>query len=180
MWLHLTEEECTSQAQEPEAEASDPPLQAPEEEILPPSKQEAEVEVPIPPTTAKEPLFRNGDADSSDTDSDEEPNLNKANETWANLRLGLEKLRSGPEGEKKKGKKRTVVLETPEMRRLGDQMAKLEKDYLFSRKDAGMYPFRSTAADKRRSVQVAAGSKSSRDPGSSPEGCLAGQGSRGE
>ena len=77
----------------------------------------------------------------SDSDSEPEPDLN-VNDTWANLMLELDTLRikAGGRGGKargKKGKGYGIVLETPEMRRLKDKICKVEREYLFSRKDAG-------------------------------------------
>jgi ATP-dependent RNA helicase DHX29 len=64
--------------------------------------------------------------------------MDKANQTWAKLMLQLDLLRSRSDN-KKGGKKKgnSVVLETPEMRRVKGEMSKLEKEYMFSRKEAG-------------------------------------------
>jgi ATP-dependent RNA helicase DHX29 len=105
-------------------------------------------------TQPSQPLFRSSELSDTDSDSEEEPNINKANETWARLKLKLDTLRTVPDVNKKK--KRPVVLETPEMRRLVEQIAKVEKDYLFTRKDAGMSPSIGRA-DGRCHIQIATG-----------------------
>jgi ATP-dependent RNA helicase DHX29 len=68
--------------------------------------------------------------------------MQKANTEWAKLALELDALKTAAGGTKAKGKKgkgNGVVLETPEMRKLKEKMGVLEKDYMFSRKDAGEY-----------------------------------------
>lgn len=91
--------------------------------------------------TAAPSLFQSLDEDSSDSGDDADPNLNKESEKWAQLMLELDALRTTAGGAKKgkKGKSSGVVLETPEMRRLKEKIAKVEKEYMFSRKDAGEY-----------------------------------------
>jgi len=109
----------------------------------PPIQQNIPVKVVTtqPATEEAMPLFRdNGSADSGSDSEDVEPNMDKANQTWAELMLKLDTLRSGPEGKKGKKKKGpAVVLETPEMRRIKNEMAKVEKEYMFSRKEAGKF-----------------------------------------
>ncbi len=56
--------------------------------------------------------------------------------------LDLDNLRisaggGGGKGKGKKGKGTGVVLEMPEMRKLKDRISKAEKEYMFSRKEAG-------------------------------------------
>jgi ATP-dependent RNA helicase DHX29 len=82
--------------------------------------------------------------------------MDKANQTWAKLMLELETLRSGPDNKKGKKKKGpAVVLETPEIRRIKGDMAKVEKEYMFSRKEAGMSLCEVTT-DNRCHLQVSA------------------------
>ena len=86
-------------------------------------------------------LFQAQDeTDSSDSEAESSQiNLNSSNEGWAALMLQLDNLKiaAGQQGKKgKKGKPTGVILETPEMRRLKEKIAKTEKDYMFSRKDA--------------------------------------------
>lgn len=87
-------------------------------------------------------LFQSLGDDSSDgTDSDSDADLdhNKANEDWSKLMLELDTLKIGT-GSSTKGKKKgkaNVVMETPEMVKLKAKISKVEKDYMFSRKDAG-------------------------------------------
>ncbi|KAK4689978.1 ATP-dependent RNA helicase DHX29, partial [Tremellales sp. Uapishka_1] len=84
-------------------------------------------------------LFQPLEISASDSDSDAEPNLNRLNESWASKMLELDTMRHAGSAAKikgKKGKSNGVVLETPEMRKLKDSMLKIEKEYLFSRKDA--------------------------------------------
>ena len=81
------------------------------------------------------PMFQalaDSDGDSSDSDH---LNLNKHNETWVSLMIQMDELRITT-GKKKKGKP-SVVLETPEIRRLKDKISAVEKEYMFSRKGAG-------------------------------------------
>jgi ATP-dependent RNA helicase DHX29 len=87
--------------------------------------------------------------------------MDKANQTWAKLMLQLDSLRSrsiNKKGGKKKGN--NVVLETPEMRRVKGEMSKVEKEYMFSRKEAGASDAL-VKADSRRHFQVAPGESSS-------------------
>jgi ATP-dependent RNA helicase DHX29 len=89
-------------------------------------------------------LFQSlGDESSdSESDSDADPDHNKDNETWANLMLELDTLKvaAGTVKGKKKGKANQVVMETPEMVKIKAKIAKVEKEYMFSRKDAGESP----------------------------------------
>ena len=138
--------------------ACDPPLLPPS---LPPPPPKPAAVAPEPsteqtPLPERSPLFREAlsDDSGSESDSDEELNMDKANQTWAKLMLELDTLRSGPENKKGKKKKGpAVVLETPEIRRIKSDMAKVEKEYMFSRKEAGR-SLRETLTDNRRYLQV--------------------------
>lgn len=86
------------------------------------------------------PLFQSYDASSETSESEDELDLDKTNDDWAALMLQLDNLKLAAGGSKAKGKKPkgpAVVLETPEMRALQGQISKLEKEYMFNRKDAG-------------------------------------------
>jgi ATP-dependent RNA helicase DHX29 len=50
------------------------------------------------------------------------------------------KVAAGTVKGKKKGKANQVVMETPEMVKIKAKIAKVEKEYMFSRKDAGESP----------------------------------------
>jgi ATP-dependent RNA helicase DHX29 len=81
-----------------------------------------------------------GNESESGSDAPSEPDTQKTNSEWAMLALQLDdlKLAAGSgKGKAKKGKSNGVVLETPEMRRLKDRITCLEKEYMFSRKEAG-------------------------------------------
>lgn len=97
-------------------------------------------------TTGPASLFQSLDSDASDSaessDSDENLDLNRVNEDWAKLKLELETLRAVSGASKGKGKKNkgSLAMETPEMHKVRGKMTKLEKDYMFSRKDAGAWP----------------------------------------
>jgi ATP-dependent RNA helicase DHX29 len=129
----------------------------------PPPKPAAKASEPAsdqPSPRERSPLFREAASDesASDSDSDDEPNLDKANQTWAKLMLELDAMRSGPDGKKGKKKKGpAVVLETPEIRRIKNEMAKVEKEYMFSRKEAGKF-LDVSMADDRCHIQVSTGS----------------------
>ena len=138
--------------------ACDPPILPPSLPSTPPKPAaiapEPSRDQALP--SERSPLFREtlSDGSSSESDSDEEPNLDKANQTWAKLMLELDTLRSGPDGKKGKKKKGpAVVLETPEIRRIKNDMAKVEKEYMFSRKEAGKPP-REVTTDNRCYLQV--------------------------
>jgi hypothetical protein len=138
--------------------ACDPPL-LPPSLPSPPPKPAAVVPEPSTdqtPLPERSPLFREtlSDDSGSESDSGEELNMDKANQTWAKLMLELNMLRSGPDNKKGKKKKGpAVVLETPEIRRIKSDMAKAEKEYMFSRKEAGM-SLREMTADDRCHFQV--------------------------
>jgi hypothetical protein len=100
-----------------------------------------EAVVPPKPTSMFESLVT---PSSPTLSSSSEPDLQKYNESWANLMLELDNLRiaaGGGQGKSKgkKGKSSGVVLETPEMRKLKDQIGKVEKEYMLSRKEAGEF-----------------------------------------
>ncbi|WVQ80786.1 hypothetical protein IAT38_002891 [Cryptococcus sp. DSM 104549] len=157
MWMHLSEEECLQQGEY--AKREEPSIIEPQESLM-------DLEVPAEPEPAPEPapvpakdtsssstpaaptsLFQSqnaSDSDSDSSDSDSDAGAYQANEAWAKLMLELDNLRiaagagaGGGGGKKgKKGKGTGVVLETPAMRRLKEKIGKVEKEYLFARKDA--------------------------------------------
>jgi hypothetical protein len=138
--------------------ACDAPLQPPRAPTPPP--QDTPVVEDRPVSSSRGPLFRDTLAEESDSgsDSDDEPDMDKANQSWAKLMLQLDTLRSGSEtkkGGKKKGN--NVVLETPEMRSIKTAMAKVEKEYMFSRKEAGEF-YSMIATNGRRYIQIPASS----------------------
>ncbi len=109
---------------------------------------------PAPPETPKESITPSTDSNSqvqtslfqsldsslaAESESDDEPDLHEINEKWAGIMLKLDGLKQAAGGKTKgkKGKSNGVILETSEMRGLKEQMAKLEKEYMFSRKEAG-------------------------------------------
>ncbi|OCF60762.1 DEAH box polypeptide 36 [Kwoniella mangroviensis CBS 10435] len=153
MWTHLTEDECSQKGEY--AVKEEPSLVQPEEPLLelptsddttplpevtkPKAPQQAS-QSSTPPSTAPTSLFQSlDDSPASESDSDDDFDSNKINETWAKLSLELDNLKlaaGGNKGKGKKGKGSSVILETPEMRQLKDKIGKVEKEYLFSRKDA--------------------------------------------
>jgi ATP-dependent RNA helicase DHX29 len=79
-----------------------------------------------------------GSSESESEDDDVDADAQASNKQWAELSLQLDSLRlAGASGKKGKNKKPTVVLETPEMRAVMEGMRKVEKEYMFNRKDAG-------------------------------------------
>lgn len=116
--------------------AHDPPALKEE-----PSKQYPEKADSIPESHIPAgPLFQSHDAASETSESEDEMNLGKTNNDWAALMLQLDDLRIAAGGAKAKGRKMkgpAVVLETPQMRELQGRISKLEKEYMFSKKDAG-------------------------------------------
>lgn len=137
------------------ADGSEPPLDAPlldvaaEEApptISPPPASEPTI-IPVQDSTSVEAavttsLFQSQGGSESDPDSDSEAELdiNKENQDWAQLMLELDSLRIATgtgKAKGKKGKANAVVMETPEMVKLKNKIAKVEKQYMFSRKDAG-------------------------------------------
>ena len=98
----------------------------------------------VPSSPPQASLFQSLDSTPpSDSDSDTDPDLNKVNDSWPSLMLELDNLRlaaggSGAKGKGKKTKGSGVVLETPEMRGVKDKIGKVEKEYMFSRKEGGM------------------------------------------
>lgn len=91
-------------------------------------------------TTAHKSLFQSQDTSDTESDSGTEDEYH-INEQWAKLQLELDTLRmASGEGKKgKKGKGNQVILETPEIRRLKDKIGKVEKEYMFTRKNAGAF-----------------------------------------
>ncbi|ORY32822.1 P-loop containing nucleoside triphosphate hydrolase protein [Naematelia encephala] len=153
MWLHLSEDECLRQGEF--ARKEEPTLPAPDDPLIEPILETTEIPKDNPNATTPAPassastvpssptqvsLFQSAESDSEGSDSDTDPDLNKANESWAQLMLELDSLKiavgGGPGKKGKKGKVSGVVLETPEIRRVKEKMSKVEKEYLFNRKDA--------------------------------------------
>ncbi|BEJ01119.1 hypothetical protein CcaverHIS631_0509760 [Cutaneotrichosporon cavernicola] len=85
-------------------------------------------------------LFQSLEADQSDSssESEDELNMNKTNESWAMLMLELENLKAAAGTVKGKGKKskNQIAMETPEMVKIRNKTNRLEKEYMFSKKDA--------------------------------------------
>ncbi|OCF41878.1 DEAH box polypeptide 36 [Kwoniella heveanensis CBS 569] len=131
---------------EPNLVEEDAPLLVPQAECSPPLKPPVQEQTPLasdpstPASTVPTSLFQSVDsASSSDEDSDVDLDTNKANESWAKLSLELDTLRQEAgvnKGKGKKGKSNGIILETPQVRRLKEKIVKLEKEYMFSRKDA--------------------------------------------
>jgi len=117
----------------PEADAPLEESSLASDESEPHNKAAVSLKTPPEPTSPKGPLFQS--LATSESDSDDEINLNKYNETWASLMIQMDGLRI-VNGKKKKGKP-NVVLETPEIRHLKGRIALVEKEYMFNRKDAG-------------------------------------------
>ena len=119
----------------------------PDLETAPPPAKPEPVTVSISEDTDNKPTATHSflfasleESDSADSDSDIDHSASKQNELWASLMLQLDNLRIDAGGQKKgkKGKSSGVILETTEMRNLKDRITKVEKEYMFSRKDAGM------------------------------------------
>jgi ATP-dependent RNA helicase DHX29 len=96
-----------------------------------------------PSSPTQTSLFQSLDSSppSDESDSASEPDLT-LNTTWAELMLELDTLKMAAgqgRGKGKKGKSNPIILESSELRRLKDRIGKIEKEYLFSRKDAGKY-----------------------------------------
>lgn len=96
-----------------------------------------------PPQIAPTSLFQSMGDEQSDQESDAAslPDMHQVNNDWAKLSLQLEDLRLVAGGGKTKGKKGkgvAVIMETPGMRHLKEEIGALEKDYMFSRRAAGM------------------------------------------
>nr|XP_019046467.1 DEAH box polypeptide 36 [Kwoniella bestiolae CBS 10118]OCF25397.1 DEAH box polypeptide 36 [Kwoniella bestiolae CBS 10118] len=153
MWTHLTEDECLQKGEyarkeEPSLPQPEVPLlELPRSESPPPPPEIPKPKAPQPSTSfdttasaGLTSLFQSLDSSAaSESESDDDFDSNKVNETWARLSLELDTLKSAAGGAKAKGKKGKgsgVILETPEIRQLKDKIGKTEKDYMFSRKDA--------------------------------------------
>ncbi|WRT66497.1 uncharacterized protein IL334_003456 [Kwoniella shivajii] len=153
MWTHLSEDECLQRGEH--ARKEEPSLVESEEPLLesikpesppvlsessPSSRRLQHADTPESSSTVQTSLFQSLDAaPPSDSDSDDDFDTNKINDTWAKLSLDLDTMKlsaGGAKGKGKKGKGSGVVLETPGMRRLKEKIGKVEKEYLFSRKDA--------------------------------------------
>lgn len=152
MWLNLSEDECrgvgafatdivpaaTTITDEPLVDVS--PDTPPEEDVIPTPSATTNSLLTLGPSGSLFQSLANDESDAS-SDSDEEPNMNKVNESWAALMLELEALKAAAGTTKGKGKKskgQGVILETPSIVKLKSKIARLEKDYMFSKKDAGM------------------------------------------
>lgn len=98
--------------------------------------QAADTSIEACATTHKS-LFQSQNASDTESDSEAEHEYH-INEQWAKLQLELDTLRmASGEGKKgKKGKGNQVMIETPEIRRLKDKISRVEKEYMFTRKDA--------------------------------------------
>jgi hypothetical protein len=111
---------------------------------------------PSPPAPTGS-LFQSLATSDSDTDSEseEEPDITQVNQTWATLSVELDTMRmlagasQGKVKGGKKGKQNRAVMETPEMVKLKAKISKLEKDYMFSKKDAGKSPVASCVHGNR-------------------------------
>ncbi len=151
MWLNLTEDECRGVGAFANKTAPPPLPDDPLVEVAPlPAQESMDTQAPsaqpslLPKPEPSGPLFQSLADDESDSssESDDEPNLNKFNESWATLMMELEALRATAGTMKAKGKKskgQGVVLETPEMVKLKSKISRLEKEYMFSKKDAGTW-----------------------------------------
>ena len=100
----------------------------------------------VPSSPTQTSLFQSQNSSlpsDSESDPDNDPNLDKVNDVWAHLMLELDTIRiraSATRGKSrgKKGRGSGVVLATPEMRNIKEKLSKAEKEYMFSRKTAGM------------------------------------------
>ncbi|KIR55599.1 DEAH box polypeptide 36 [Cryptococcus gattii Ru294] len=154
LWLHLSEDECVQQG---EYERTTEPSIVEHQESLVPSI-EPDIEPVAKPAESSKPiqaalqatdtsteacaathksLFQSQNASDTESDSEADDEYH-INEQWAKLQLELDTLRmASGEGKKgKKGKGNQVVIETPEIRRLKDKISRVEKEYMFTRKDA--------------------------------------------
>ncbi|WVR06931.1 hypothetical protein IAU60_003967 [Kwoniella sp. DSM 27419] len=156
LWTRLSEDECTQRGEyakrdEPTLSEVDallldlPPPESPPSAPAEPSKSDAGAKPSSNPTPASGPtsLFQSLDSSSpsDDESSDDDFDGRKVNETWAALALELDTLRQAAgagKGKGKKGKGSGVILETPEMRRLQEKMGKVEKEYMFGKKEADL------------------------------------------
>ena len=99
----------------------------------------------IPSSPSQASYFQNVDSTLlSQSDSDTEPDLGAINDTWAGLMNDLNNMKisaveSKGKGKGKKWKGNSVVLETSEMRRIMEKISKAEKEYMFNRKEAGVW-----------------------------------------
>lgn len=150
MWLNLSEDECrgvgsyaadtshTPIPDEPLIDVAPEVPQPPTAEIA--SNASPATTTPLPITGTDGSLFQSLASEDSDSsaESEDELNMNKVNETWAALMLELDDLKANAGITKGKGKKsRAVILETPDMVKLKNKIGRLEKEYMFSKKDAG-------------------------------------------
>ncbi|EAL23696.1 hypothetical protein CNBA3430 [Cryptococcus deneoformans B-3501A] len=154
MWLHLSEDECLQRGEY--ERTTEPSITENQESLVPaiepdvePIAQPAQSSRPTRTalqatdastearTTAHKSLFQSQDTSDTESDSGTEDEYH-INEQWAKLQLELDTLRmASGEGKKgKKGKGNQVILETPEIRRLKDKIGKVEKEYMFTRKNA--------------------------------------------
>lgn len=91
------------------------------------------------PTSLFQSLEQDTSGSEEDSESDADLDLGRVNEDWAKLKVELESLKNVSGVSKGRGKKskNTPSMETPDMHKIRGKMAKLEKDYMFNRKDAG-------------------------------------------
>ncbi len=155
MWLNLSADECRRVGEYANTNVSALPMDDPLVDVAPdvpspspdepPEKKSLAVTPPSALEGAPAPegasLFQSledGESDSS-SESEDELNVNKTNESWATLMLELETLKALAGAAKGKGKKSKsqVVMETPEMVKLKNKINRLEKEYMFGKKDAG-------------------------------------------
>lgn len=124
---------------DPEIISLDPPVAKPSEVGV------AETAGPRPCEKGEAPsLFQSLEtsppASEEDSESDADLDLSKVNSDWASLKVELESLTAQagvPKGNKGRKGKHSAQMETPEMFKLRTKMSKMEKDYMFNRKDAG-------------------------------------------
>lgn len=79
----------------------------------------------------------------SDSDTESEAEVNEVNARWARLMLELDTLKIAAGIGRAKGKKAKspqVVLDTPDIVKIKSRIRKVEKDYLFNRKEGGETP----------------------------------------
>ncbi|CAK9781148.1 P-loop containing nucleoside triphosphate hydrolase protein [Cutaneotrichosporon oleaginosum] len=153
MWLHLSDDECHGVGEFTKAEAcisigDDPLIDVTQDKLSLSSNTTSSNDPPVP-TVRVEPtslpaepgsLFQSLEDSGleSSSESEDELNMNKTNETWAQLMLELEahKAAAGPGKARGKKSKNLVVMETPETVKIKNKINRLEKEYMFSKKDA--------------------------------------------
>lgn len=176
MWLNLSEDECRGVGEFATANISAPAIHDPLIDVTPdcpiPSSDAASGNktpvvmtpsvsegAPAPEGSSLFQSLEDGESDRS-SESEDELNMNKANESWATLMLELETLKATAGAVKGKGKKSKsqVVMETPKMVKLKNKINKLEKEYMFGKRDAGECD-RQTASNEPEALLKAMRSK---------------------